>query len=82
MDVQYFDENTGAARFQLFVGNQLIQAWTADANPPSAALNGDTSTRKQIPAVALRPDDEIRVVGMPDGGDTAALGYIVIKPSR
>ncbi|MBV8552165.1 MAG: glucosiduronase [Acidobacteriaceae bacterium] len=80
LDVQYFDVNTGLAKFQLFVGDQLIRSWTADAQLPGKAPNGDTATRERISEVALRPGDEIRIVGTPDGGDHAALDYVAIKP--
>jgi alpha-glucuronidase len=78
--VQYFDENDGAATFQLFVRDQLVKAWIADANLPSRIPNGDTSTRQRIEGVALRPHDEIRIVGAPNDGDTAAVDYIEITP--
>jgi hypothetical protein len=32
-----------------------------------------------VPGIALRPGDEIRIEGMPDGGETAALDYIEIR---
>ncbi len=82
IDVQYFDENTGAARFQLFVGEQLIRSWTAGADLPSRTANGDTSARERIEGVALRPNDKIRIIGIPNGGDAAALDYIEIAPAR
>lgn len=80
ISVQYFDENTGAARFQLFVGEQLVESWTADASLPSAMPNGDTSTRERVMEVRLRPNDRIRIMGMPDGGDNASLDYVEIAP--
>jgi alpha-glucuronidase len=81
LDVQYFDENTGAAHFRLEVAHQPIGAWTADANLPSKAANGDTSTRQRITGVALRPSDEIRIVGTPEGDDRAAFDYLEIRPT-
>jgi alpha-glucuronidase len=80
--VQYFDENTGAARFQVLVGKQSVREWSADANLPSKLLNSDSSTRETIARVALRPNDEIRIVGTPDGGDTASFDYVEILSSN
>ncbi len=82
IDVQYFDENPGAARFQLFVGDQLMRSWTADAKLPARIPNGDTSTRKRIEGIALRPGDAIRIIGTPDEGDTASLDYVEIAPAQ
>jgi hypothetical protein len=32
--------------------------------------------------VALRAGDEIRIEGIPDGGETAALDYVEIQPAE
>jgi alpha-glucuronidase len=80
INVQYFDENSGAARFQLFAGEQLISSWTAAASLPAEIPNGDTSTRERITQVRLHPNERIRIVGVPDGGDNASLDYIEITP--
>lgn len=82
LSVQYFDLNRGAARFALFRGDQKIDEWVADAELPSSTPNGDTSTRRTITGLALRPGDEIRIEGTANGGDTAALDYIEITPAR
>jgi alpha-glucuronidase len=79
IDIQYFDGNSGVARFELFVGKQLIESWVADANLPSKIPNGDTSTRKRIAGVRLQPGDDIRITGTPNGGDNASLDYVEIK---
>ncbi len=78
--IQYFDENTGAARFRLSIGDQVIRSWAADANIPSKAPDGDTSTRLRVTGVSLRPGDTIRITGTPEGRDQAALDYVEITP--
>jgi alpha-glucuronidase len=82
INVQYFDQNNGQSRFRLLLNRQLVDEWTADDDLPSAGLNGDTSTRRQISGLPLRPGDEIRVEGARDGGELAALDYIEILPSE
>jgi alpha-glucuronidase len=79
--VQYFDVNNGAARFQVFVGNQLVAEWSADDRVPSAKIDGGSSARHLIRGLALRPGDEIRIEGKPDARETAALDYIEIQPA-
>jgi alpha-glucuronidase len=79
IDVQYFDENTGLAGFEVFVNEQRLSAWVADRSFPSATPNGDTSVRKRLAPVLLRPGDVIRIVGTPEGGDQAALDFIAIN---
>lgn len=81
IDLEYFDLNSGSARFQIFVNDQLIDSWLADVWLPSATPNGDTSVRRTVRGVALRPNDRIRIVGTPDRGDSAGLDYISIEPA-
>jgi len=46
---------------------------------PSSKINGSTSKSRIVRAVALRPGDEIRIVGAPDGGEAAAIDYVEIE---
>ena len=78
--VQYFDQIDGVSRFRLWVGNQLIDEWAAADRLPTRKLDASSSTRRVVPGVALRPGDEIRIEGMRDGGEAAALDYLEIHP--
>jgi alpha-glucuronidase len=80
LDVEYFDQNTGASAFRVLVNNQVVDEWTADDHFPSAKIGGDTSTRRPIPGLALRPGDAIHIEGVADGQERAALDYIEIFP--
>ena len=77
---QYFDLQGGTAHFTLSVNGLPASAWAADATLPSRRPNGDNSTRKTIPNVELNPGDVIRIDGVPDGHDPAALDYIEALP--
>jgi len=81
VDVEFFDTNNGAAKFKLFVGDHLVDEWAADNNLPTPRIDGSSSSRRRIAALALHPGDEIRIEGIPEGGDRAALDYIEIHPS-
>ena len=78
--VQYFDQNNGVSRFKLWVANQLADEWAADDRLPSRTLDSSSSTRRRIRGIALRPGDQIRIEGRPDGGEPAALDYVEIEP--
>jgi alpha-glucuronidase len=80
VSVQYFDQIDGVSRFRLLVGNQLIDEWAAADRLPTRKLDASSSTRRVVQGVALRPGDEIRMEGMRDGGETAAIDYIEIHP--
>ncbi len=79
--VQYFDQNNGAAKYRVRVGNQLIDEWQATFVVPTARIDSSSSTRRTIDAVALRPGDVIRIEGLPDAGELAGLDYLEILPA-
>ena len=79
INVQYFDQNNGDAKFRLYVGNKLLDEWTASDHLPSAKIGGDSSTRHRLTGVRLQAGDEIRIEGFADRGDRAALDYIEIQ---
>jgi alpha-glucuronidase len=85
--VQYFDVNSGAARYHVRVagaqaakGSKPVQAeWTANDRFPTRRLDGGSSTRFILPNVALKTGDQIVVQGIPDAAETAALDYMEVK---
>jgi alpha-glucuronidase len=77
--VEYFDQSNGVSTFRLMVNKQRVAHWKADAHLPAFRPSGSSSTRRVILGVALRPGDEISVIGVPDGGEHAPLDYIEIK---
>lgn len=82
ISVEYFDQSNGVSKFQLFVNKQLIDEWAADAHLPARRPSGSSSTRHVVHGVALRPGDEIRIVGVPNGKERAPLDYVSIQPER
>jgi alpha-glucuronidase len=81
MDVEYFDQNNGKSKFRVFIGDRLADEWIADDNLPATKPGGDSSTRRRIHALTLRHGDTIRIEGVPDGEEHAALDYIEINAS-
>jgi alpha-glucuronidase len=78
--VQYFDQQDGMSRFRVFVAGQLVDEWAAADRLPTRKVDSSSSSRRTIRGIALRQGDEIRVEGVPDGRETAALDYIEIVP--
>jgi alpha-glucuronidase len=76
--IQYFDQQDGVSRFRVWVGQQLVDEWMADDRLPVRKVDSSSSSRRTIRAVALRRGDEIRIEGVPNGRETAALDYIEI----
>jgi alpha-glucuronidase len=79
IDVEYFDLPSGQSRFCVLVGDQEVDEWTADAQLPGMKLSADSSVRRRITGLALRPGDEIRIEGYPDGSERAPLDYLELS---
>lgn len=77
--VRYFDQNNGVSRFRLWVAGQMIGEWMADDRVPTRKVDSSSSARRVFSGIALRPGDEIRIEGVPEGGEVAALDYIEIE---
>lgn len=81
LDVEYFDQNNGKSKFRVLVDDQPVDEWLADDTLPATKPNADSSTRRRITGLALRPGDTIRIEGVPDGDEHSALDYIEIHAS-
>jgi len=80
VDIEYFDQNNGVSKYEVFVRNQLVDEWSADSWLPATEPNADSSTRRHIPGLTLRPGDELRIEGFPDAAERAPLDYVEIHP--
>lgn len=78
--IQYFDLQGGTARFELAIDGQARGAWDADAQLPSRHPHGDNSTRHIVHDIMLKHGDTIRLKGIPDAADPAAVDYVEILP--
>jgi alpha-glucuronidase len=80
--VRYFDQPAGTAHFRLLIGGQPVDSWDASGRNPARKIDASSSSRRTVQGVALRPGDEIRIEGLPDRNDPAAVDYIEILPIR
>ncbi len=78
LHVEYFDQANGASHYRVWVGTQVVDEWVADLRLPTMRLDSTSSTRRTIAGIALRPGDEIRIEGQPDGSEVAGLDYLEI----
>ena len=76
--VEYFDLRGGVSKFALSVNGKPMAAWTADRDLPSKEPHGDNSVRYTVRGVELKAGDVLRVEGVPDGADRAALDYVEV----
>jgi alpha-glucuronidase len=82
LDVQYFDQNNGVSQFRVYVNDQFVDSWLADDRLPATKPNADSSTRRQIPGLALRSGDHIRIEATPNASEPAVLDYIELHRSQ
>ena len=80
VDVEYFDQNNGESRFRFLVNGAQLDEWVANDHFPATKIGGDSSTRRRIHTVQLKPGDEIKIEGVPDGKEQAPVDYIEIFP--
>jgi alpha-glucuronidase len=83
LTVRYFDTNTGASHFKVSVAGKVVGEWIASDHGllpgRNERVDSSSSSRRVISGVLFNPGDEIRIEGVPDGRETAALDYIEIK---
>jgi alpha-glucuronidase len=82
IDVEYFDLKEGQAQYRLLVDGRRLDAWVADDHLPATKIGGDSSTRRRIHAIPLKPGDEIRIEGIPNGPEPATIDYVEIFAER
>ena len=78
--VQYFDVNTGAARYRVWIHGRIVDEWTASERLPATRPDGSSSMRRIIEDVELQSGEPILIEATPDGRDAAAIDYIEIDP--
>jgi alpha-glucuronidase len=81
LTVRYFDVNSGVARYRARVEGVVVGEWVADDSVPTRRIDSSSSARQVIEDLALKPGDQIQIEGTPEGGETAALDYIEIRPA-
>jgi alpha-glucuronidase len=79
LEVEYFDQNNGESRFRVYVNDQIVDEWIANNRLPARKPGGDSSSRRRTIGLALRPGDEIRIQGIPDREEHAALDFVAIR---
>jgi hypothetical protein len=72
----------GVSHFRLLVGDQVVDEWAAADHVPTRRIDSSSSSRRVVAGIALRPGDEIRIEGVRDGNETAALDYLEIRSAE
>jgi alpha-glucuronidase len=80
IDIQYFDQSNGVSKYRVFAGPRLLDEWLANASLPATEPNGDSSTRRVIHGMRLRPGDRLRIEGFPGSEERAPLDYVELHP--
>ena len=75
----YFDQKNGESKFSVFAGEKLVDRWVANDQLPATKIGGDSSTRRRIDGLELHPGEQIRIEGIPDRDEHAALDYVEVR---
>jgi alpha-glucuronidase len=82
---QYFDIWGGASTYTLSVNGSTVATWKADDKLPPAQpdvhLDGQTSTRRTLRHVALKPGDVLELRGVPDLREELKPSANNVRPS-
>jgi alpha-glucuronidase len=78
LDVEYYDLNSGESRFRVLLNGQVVDSWVADNHLTARKPGGDSSIRRRITGLPLRPGDEIKIEGIPDQQERAGLDFVRI----
>ena len=79
-DIVYFDQKNGESKFSVFAGEKLVDRWVANDQLPATKIGGDSSTRRRIDGLELHHGEQIRIDGIPDRDEHAALDYVEVSP--
>lgn len=82
LTVRYFDQMDGVSQYRLMVSGNTVDAWSADDHLPSRRIDGASSTVRRVNRIELHDGDTIRIEGIPNGNESAALDYLEIVPAR
>jgi alpha-glucuronidase len=78
MDVEFYDQNNGESKYRVLVNGQIMAQWIADNRLTARKPGGDSSSRRQLKGLALRPGDVIRIEGVPNRDEHAGLDFVRI----
>jgi alpha-glucuronidase len=78
ISIRYFDQNNGVSTFRVLVSGRVAGEWRADDTLPTNKIDAHSSSRYRIGGVELRPGDVIRIEGVADESEAAALDYVEI----
>ena len=83
--VNYYDHLGGRSKYEIFLGEKSIGAWTGDLEDKlghdfSEFLDGHSATRITFRGIKVEKGDLLKIVGQPDGSELAPLDYVSVLP--
>lgn len=83
--VNYYDIIGGRASYEISLNGKVFGQWKGDAEDklgkfPSEFLDGHSAIRITFPGIKVRKGDTLKIKGVGDGVEQAALDYISVLP--
>ncbi|KAI9369908.1 alpha-glucuronidase A [Aspergillus egyptiacus] len=84
--VNYYDQAIGNSTWTVFLDGEVVGRWNGDleyrlGRAPSPYIDGQTAARVTFGGVRVRrKGSRLRIVGVPDGEEPAAVDYVSVLP--
>jgi alpha-glucuronidase len=84
--VNYYDLYGGQSQWKIYLNDREVGQWIGDSehtlsHTPSIYLDGHSATRIKFRNINVERGDTLKIVGMPDGTESAPLDYVALLPA-
>ncbi|KAJ5775339.1 uncharacterized protein N7511_000350 [Penicillium nucicola] len=84
--VNYYDLYGGQSRWTISLNDRKVGEWVGNSedvfsHTPSIYLDGHSATRIKFRGIKVKKGDTLKIVGQPDGVESAPLDYVAFLPA-
>jgi alpha-glucuronidase len=84
--VNYYDLYGGQSQWAISLNGRTVGEWVGNSedtfsHTPSIYLDGHSATRVKFRGIKVKKNDILKIVGQPDGGESAPLDYVAFLPA-
>ncbi|KAJ5562805.1 hypothetical protein N7535_002748 [Penicillium sp. DV-2018c] len=84
--INYYDLYGGQSEWKVYLNDRQVGQWVGNAedtlsHTPSIYLDGHSATRVTFRHVKVHKGDTLKIVGKPDGTESAPLDYVALLPA-
>jgi alpha-glucuronidase len=84
--VNYYDLYGGQSQWTIYLNDRKVGEWVGNSevtfsHTPSIHLDGHSATRIKFRGIKVKKGDTLKIVGQPDGVESAPLDYVAFLPA-